>query len=229
MDSKTQPTLLNRLRDGTDPLAWDEFFQRYGRLVYAFALRRGCSDHTAEEIVQDVMLAVFEGRDVFHYDPARGRFRDGLAALVRNKLALHRRRPAQRIRARGGDSRAGPPEPAADSAPPDAAWEAAFEQTLLAVLLDMIRREMNPRTYQAFELFTLDGLPGAVVARMTGLSRTAVYHARKRVLARLKQLGCPYREQGRLSDQVKQAFRSLPSPATERSLTHRIARTMRCP
>ena len=64
MNGKTQVTLLRRLRDGTDPLAWDEFFERYGRLLFVCARHRGCSEHTAEEIVQEVMLAVFQKRDV---------------------------------------------------------------------------------------------------------------------------------------------------------------------
>ncbi len=105
MDSKTKITLLERLRDGTDPLAWQEFSDRYWRLIFAFAKRRGCSDHTAEEIVQDVMVEVFQNRDTFSYDPARGRFRDWLGTVVRNLVAKYRRQPAQRIRGQGGDCR----------------------------------------------------------------------------------------------------------------------------
>ncbi len=71
LSSKTRATLLARLQDASDALAWDEFFQRYWRLIYAYARRCNCSEHTAEEVVQDVMLKVFEQKDLFHYDPAR--------------------------------------------------------------------------------------------------------------------------------------------------------------
>ena len=227
MSSTTRPTLLKRLGDGADPLAWDEFFDRYWRLIYAFARRRGCSDHTAEEVVQEVMLAVFQQQDVFSYDPARGRFRDWLGAVVRNKVALHRRRPANRLRAPGGDCRRASVDCQADDHPPEATWQTAFEQALLLVLLDAVRREMNPRTYQAFELFTLHELSGRAVARLTGLTRNAVYQARKNVLARLKELGWTYREDGRLNERIKQAIESYPAAAVQRSVTHRIAETMR--
>ncbi|MBN1420476.1 MAG: hypothetical protein JXP34_16985 [Planctomycetes bacterium] len=39
-DSKTRRTLLERLRDGSDRMAWEEFFARYGPLVHGFARRR---------------------------------------------------------------------------------------------------------------------------------------------------------------------------------------------
>lgn len=207
-------------------MAWDEFFARYWPTIFAFARHRGCSQHTAEEIVQDVMLRVFEQRDVYQYDPARGRFRDWLGTVVCNKVAEHRRRPANRLRPIGNDSDTGAFEQAADEPPPDAAWEAAFENNLLLSLLDTVRRETNARTYLAFELVSLEGLSGAEAARITGLSRNAVYKAAKRVLERLVELGAPYRENGQLTKQMKLAIEQRPPAAVERSLTERIQRTM---
>jgi RNA polymerase sigma-70 factor (ECF subfamily) len=226
MDSNTRETLLESLREGSDPLVWDEFFRRYWPLIYSYARQGGCSEHTAEEIVQDVMLKVFEQKEVYQYDPARGRFRDWLRRLARNKLAEHRRRPAQRVRGRGGDSGIETAE-ADDEASTDAAWEETFERTLLAVLLEVVQQEMNPRSYQAFELFVLCDLSGAEVARMTGLSRSAVYQAHRAVLQRLEKLGEPYRKDGRLNKRIRQALESLPEAAVERSLTGRMEKTMR--
>jgi RNA polymerase sigma-70 factor (ECF subfamily) len=226
MTTTTRATLLERLRDGADPLAWDEFFARYWPTIYGFARHRGCSQHTAEEIVQDVMLQVFQNRDVYQYDPARGRFHDWLGAVVRNKVAEHRRRPANRLRAVGGDADISPLDPVDDQQAPDAAWEAAFESNLLLTLLDAVRRETNARCYLAFELFSLEGLSGAETAQITGLTRNAVYKACNRIVERLAELGAPYRENGALPQQIKQALADRPPPAVERSLTARIQKTM---
>jgi len=226
MVSNTRATLLERLRDGADALAWDEFFAYYWPTIYGFARRRGCSEHTAEEIVQDVMFKVFQQRDVYQYDPTRGRFRDWLGTVVRNNVAEHRRRPANRLRGAGGDSNVGQLDPADDQPDATATWEAAFENSLLLALLSAVRREMSARTYLAFELVGLEGLSGDEAARMTGLSRNAVYKAHKRVLERLVELGAPYRQDGRLTRRIKEALEQAAPPAVQRSLTARIQKTM---
>ena len=226
--SKTRATLLERIRDGSDPVAWEEFFARYWRLVFFFARRRGCSEHTAEEVVQDVMTRVFQKRDVFRYDPAKGRFRDWLATVVHNQVALHRRAPAQRIRARGGDMEDENSTPRADTAiAPDELWEAAFEEMLLAALLDVARRQVEPHTFQAFELTALGEFTGAEVAAVTGLSKNAVYQARRAVLKRLRELGSSYRDDGRLDKVIKQALELQPHASGQRSIAGRVTDTMR--
>lgn len=224
---RTRATLLERIRNGSDPVAWEDFFARYWRLVFFFARRRGCGEHTAEEIVQDVMTTVFQKRDVFRYDPAKGRFRDWLATVVRNQVAAHRRAPAQRVRGRGGDSEGeAVPEKAAPAESADDVWEQAFERTLLAALLDVVRRQVEPTTFQAFELTALGELSGAEVAAVTGLSRNAVYLARRTVLERLKELGLSYRDNGRLDHRIKEALEQQPDPHVQRSLAERMTATM---
>ncbi len=225
MNNKTNTTLLERLRDGTDPLAWQEFSDRYWRLIFVFAKHRGCSDDTAEEIVQEVMVEVFRQRDTFCYDPARGRFRDWLGTVVRNLVAKYRRQPAQRIRGQGGD--ADIPEPEAGDGSADDAWDAAYEQAMLAVLLDVVRREVTPDTYQAFELVAIRGLSGDQAAKITGLSRNAVYLSRKRVFERLQALGAPYRKNGQLHQRVKETLAMRPKSDVERSMITRLEQTMR--
>jgi RNA polymerase sigma factor (sigma-70 family) len=226
MVSNTRATLLERLRDGADALAWDEFFAYYWPTIYGFARHRGCSEHTAEEIVQDVMLKVFQQRDVYQYDPSRGRFRDWLGTVVRNNVAEHRRRPANRVQGKGGDSNVGRLDFADDRQDADAAWEAAFENSLLLTLLNAVRREMGARTYLAFELVGVEELSGSEAARMTGLSRNAVYKAHKRVLDRLVELGASYRQDGRLTRRIKEALEQVAPPAVQRSLTERIQKSM---
>ena len=101
------------------------------------------------------------------------------------------------------------------------------------VLLAVVRQTTSPRTYQAFELFSLHGLSGAEVARLTGLSRNAVYQARKEVLRRLAELGAAYRDDGRLDARVKRALASggigwhVPEPERRASADCRTRHALR--
>ena len=85
---------------------------------------------------------------------------------------------------------------------------------------------LAPATYQAFELVALEGVSAAEAAKLTGLSRNAVYLARKRVVERLQELGESYRSEGRLLDHVKRALASAPSAHVERSLTSWMEQSM---
>ncbi|MBN1444218.1 MAG: sigma-70 family RNA polymerase sigma factor [Planctomycetes bacterium] len=227
MTESTRATLLERLRDGADPRAWDQFFESYWPAIYACARQRGCTDDSAQDIVQEVMLKVFEQRDVFRYDPSRGRFRDWLHTVVRNQIAECRRRPSARIRPAGAHPENTLPEPAAGGAAPDEAWERAFERGLLSVVLDVARREANPRDYLAFELLMLDDLSGNEASRLTGLSRNAAYKAARRVLTRLKALVGGYESDGKLTAALREALAALPEPPLERQMTTRVERTLR--
>jgi RNA polymerase sigma-70 factor (ECF subfamily) len=218
---------LERIRESSDVAAWEEFWNRYWALVYRFARGRGCTDASAQDVVQDVMLEVFKGRDVFQYDPQKGRFRDWLGGVVHNVVCKHRRKPAERIRGVGGSSDHGLAEQADDRDAADDQWQDMFDDAVLAALLDVVRREVSPTTYQAFELVTFGEMSGEETARVTGLSRNAVYSARKRVLNRLRELGQSYREEGKMLDRVKAAMASRPSAALEYAMSSLKEDTLR--
>ena len=58
---------------------------------------------------------------------------------------------------------------------------------MLHCLLDLVEEEFEPITLQAFRRLALDGVSGAAAARELGLSVAAVYVAKSRVLARIRQ------------------------------------------
>ncbi len=223
MANTTHPSLLEQLRDGGSPLAWDEFFARYWSVIYRYARYQGCTEHTAEEIVQEVMLKVFCYGDTFNHDRQQGQFRGWLAKVVRHQVAEYRRRPSARVRASGGDD---PPiDPESGEPPADEAWEEAFESGLLLVLLEVVRCETDPQDYLAFELVSISGLSPEEAARITGLSRNAVYKARRRLLARLRELAGPY-DEGRLHQRLREALAACPALARQRSLTRRVEQSL---
>ena len=70
----TRPSLLLRIRNAEDPLAWGEFVGLYGPLVYAYGRKRGLQDADATDLTQDVFRAVVRVAGEFQYDADRGGF-----------------------------------------------------------------------------------------------------------------------------------------------------------
>src|SRR5262245_45216398 len=166
--------------------AWQTFLARYEPLVRAWCARHGLRGADADDLTQDIAVKLF--RRLPTYDPGRGRFRDWLAALVRNAaldlLRSRRRRP--------GDQGAGGGGPLAgleDHAAPDelaASLEGGIGREV-ARLVEEVRRRARD-SWPAFVGHALEGRPAAEVARELGRSVGAVYQACARVKAMLAEL-----------------------------------------
>ena len=183
----TRASLLVRLRDPRDENAWTEFVDLYAPLVYGYARKQGLQDADAADLTQDVLRAIAGAVGRLDYDPARGSFRNWLFTVVRRKLSNWRR--AQRSRLNGYSDAATHALLERFPAPrEEAAWETEWQERLFAWACEQIRREVSAVTWQAFWRTAMDDQPGKQVAADLGLSIAAVYRARSRVLARLKEL-----------------------------------------
>jgi RNA polymerase sigma-70 factor (ECF subfamily) len=66
-------------------------------------------------------------------------------------------------------------------------WDRDHDQHLLGKLLAVVQADFDPRTWEAFTRFALDGLPASDVARELETSESAVIQAKFRVLKRLRE------------------------------------------
>ena len=184
----TRVTLLTRLRDGQDSGAWREFFDLYGPVVYRFARNRGLQDADAADLMQDVLRSVSRNAHRMEYDPKRGTFRGWLYTVTRNKIYNFLSRQKNRPRA-SGDSDAYErlqAAPAREEDGPDADWEREYQQRLTDRAMDLVKGEFQTATWQAFWGTAVEGKPASEVGTGLKMSPGAVYVAKSRVLARLR-------------------------------------------
>jgi RNA polymerase sigma factor (sigma-70 family) len=176
---RTRQSLLVRLRDSADATAWRTFIDVYAPAVFAFARRNGLQPADASDVTQDVCRNVAQALRSSAYDPDRGRFRGWLFAIVRNQLKMFHRTESRRPR--GTELPADVPDATAAET-----WDLECRRRLFAWACDRVKPTVAPATWQAFRRTAVDGAPGEKVAAETGLSPAAVYLAKSRVLAKLR-------------------------------------------
>ncbi|MBL9199786.1 MAG: sigma-70 family RNA polymerase sigma factor [Opitutaceae bacterium] len=186
---RTRPTLLFRLRDWQDAPSWEEFYRLYRHFVLGLAERAGLTHEEAEEVAQDVFKRVAETIAEFEANPQRGSFRRWLMNLTRWRIAdKFRERPAgaQRGLRREGHDGTATAERIPDDAAPDAGWDDEWRKHVLDAALDRLARRINPRHFQAFDLYVRQNWPVLKVARELGLGPATVYLIGHRVKQQLK-------------------------------------------
>lgn len=183
----TRASLLVRLRDGQNHAAWHEFIELYSPMIYRFVRSRGLQDADSADLLQDVLRSVSGALGRLDYDRHQGGFRAWLFTITRNKLYTFLSRQQAQTRAAGysGDPQLIDQQPDRSQALEDE-WEREYQRQLAAQAMETIRAEFEARTWQAFWLTAVDGLPAVEAGQKTGLSTGAVYVAKSRVLARLK-------------------------------------------
>lgn len=183
----TRASLLLQLRDGNNRGAWQEFMQLYGPVVYGFARKRGLQDADAADLMQDVMRSVSSAIGRLDYDRSQGTFRGWLFTITRNKIFNFL--SARRIRPQGSGDTTTNQLLDAQSDGSDSAdvWELEYQRRLASLAMDRVKHEFQENTWRAFWLTAVDGVAAAEVARQVGISPGAVYVAKSRVLARLRE------------------------------------------
>ena len=185
----TRLSLLVRLREPRDDQAWSQFVELYAPLVYGFARKHGLQDADAADLTQDVLQAVSGGIRRFEYDQRRGSFRGWLFTVVRNKLrnfAAAQKRPGRGT----GDTDAQQQlqELPAREDDQTAWWDQEYERRVFAWAAEQVRGHFQELTWRAFWQTAVEGRTGPETARLLGMSVAAVYLAKGRVTARLKEV-----------------------------------------
>lgn len=179
---KTSPTLLERLRHGGDPAAWQRFVKLYTPLLYYWSRRHGLQSADADELLQEVFRTLLIKLPRFQYDP-QGSFRSWLRTVTTNTLQALRRRKMERPV--GGDGVGWDEIPQAES--PESLGETEYREYIAVRTLDLIQVEFASSTWQAFWETTVQDRPVAEVAIEFGMTPNAVHIARCRVIRRLRE------------------------------------------
>ena len=189
----TRPSLLARLKDTEDQPSWQEFNDLYGRLIFGFAIKAGLTESEAQEVVQETLVAVAKNLPAFRYDPKVCSFKTWLLNLSHWRVQdqLRKRMPA----APANHSKV--PEtdrtatierlPDPDGVELEKIWDKEWQTVLLDAVLEKVKRQVDLKQWQIFDLYVLKEWSPRDVAQALGVSAARVYLVKHRISALLKR------------------------------------------
>ena len=202
----TRQSLLSRLKVWDDHESWRDFFDTYWRLIFSLAVKSGLTSTEAEDVVQETLLAVAKEMPDFKYDPARGSFKGWLLEITRRRIANQvRRRLKHRHAAAGplaGEAIGQPsrersesdrrrtatvervPDPNSDEL--ERLWDQEWQRNLLEASIVRVKKRVNAKQYQMFNLYVMMEWPMHQVKMTLGVNAAQVYMAKMRISRLLK-------------------------------------------
>ena len=179
----TRRSLLLRLQDVDDGEAWHELVSVYETAIYRYVRSRGLQHADVQEVVQDVFLAVY--RSLPKFSPERdGSFRSWLFRVAFCKSATLARRRSRLEQASGRTTAL----EALTAHPVDVVDDSATEWQRWAFYwaAGRVQQQVRHKNWQIFWKTTVEQQSATDVARQLQTSVGAVYAAKCRVLARIR-------------------------------------------
>jgi RNA polymerase sigma-70 factor (ECF subfamily) len=184
---ETRQSLLLRAQTG-ETNAWKDLTALYRPLILGWLNRQKVPDRDVEDLCQEVLLSVVKHLPGFQHTGQRGAFRAWLRTIVCSRTTDYWRALDASALASGGSGATAALQQIADpNSELNRQWDEEHDRYVLNCLLDLVEEEFEPNTLRAFRRLAFDGLSGAEAAQELGLSVSAVYVAKSRVLARIRQ------------------------------------------
>ena len=174
----TSKTLLEKITSG-DEISWDEFYRKYAKVIKAVARYKGI-EYDADDICQQVMMHFFKQSKTFKFDPGIAKFRTYLGRIVSWKIIDYYRKKREKL------------SEELDAVPVDAELDkiymAEWHKVIIAEAEDELRKRVSPDTFQAYQLYAVQGRPVEKVAAFLECSANQVYQAKKRCFAMMREI-----------------------------------------
>jgi RNA polymerase sigma-70 factor (ECF subfamily) len=180
----TSRTLLDRLKDHRDAQAWRLWLAVYEPWLRDWLGRNHLQPADVDDLLQNILVVVSQKLPTFAHNGQPGAFRSWL-----RRILVHEVRYFFRGRQR---------QP--DEALPDwldgledsgseltRQWDAEHDQQLVRRLLGIVQSDFQPQTWEVFRLLVLEDRSADEVAGLCRMELNAVYVAKSRVLARLRE------------------------------------------
>ncbi|MEN9360083.1 MAG: hypothetical protein RL095_1618 [Verrucomicrobiota bacterium] len=175
----TRHSLLLRLGESRNELAWELFYDYYQGFISSLLRRRRLPSADVADLRQEVCLLCWKALQSGRYDRSKGRFRNWLAAVCCNAVNAHLRKFQRQLRDR--DALAAEEEGAQLEGGHSPAWvEEEWQIHLMRLAWDEAKLHYSESVLRIYKRL-LAGEDAKLVASQEGVAENTVYVYRNRV------------------------------------------------
>lgn len=192
--SETRASLILRLQNTDDVAAWHEFVELYGSVVFRVARARGFQVADADNLVQEVLLAVSQSVSKWIEREDRGSFRRWLLSLARNHAVNMLTGRATRAIGRNDSEAQRKLDELETQGEISSLIDLEYEQAVFRWAANRVQQAVAEHTWRAFWLTHVEGMTINEAAKELKTRPGSIYFGRCRVMSRIQELVQQYEE-----------------------------------
>ncbi|MBF0197014.1 MAG: sigma-70 family RNA polymerase sigma factor [Planctomycetes bacterium] len=176
----TRMTLLQRAKDPSDAEAWHDFVHYYKPFLLTVVGKRSVSSKDQEDLVQIILLKVWQALPGFHYDQEKAMFRTWLGTIIRNAVIDYFRSEKKHSKNKEFDELCAEFEDTKSKDRVEAMIQQEWERHVIKLALDNIRPKFSEQAMIALEM-TLAGKSIEEISAALGMKENSAYKLRNRI------------------------------------------------
>ena len=173
--------LLTRLSNWDNPKGWRDFFEIYWQLIYEFALREGLTEQEALDVVQETIRGIVSQIESLGSNGAP--FKTWLLRQTESRISEQFARRTGSLYPSDSENQKPHSNGHANPAPriPEGLWNEEYHNSLVSAATERVKKSVDARQYQVFDLYVYKKWPAGRVARALNINTGKVYLAKHRV------------------------------------------------
>jgi RNA polymerase sigma factor (sigma-70 family) len=169
--------------------SWRNIYDHFKHAILAYARQSGLNDHSAEDVLQEVMTTVIRSQhgQEAAYDRGAGSFQAWLWGVIRNRVRSQRRKDHREavfspVKTTGADGETRLSLPELPQAPPDfeGMEEDQWQRALLAAALRKVQERVTGENFAIYTALLEDKAGVEELARRHGKEPNAIYAVKHR-------------------------------------------------
>ena len=181
---QTRHSLIVRLKNEQNELAWREFVCAYEGFLHQFVRRQGVPERHIPDVTQQILLAISKSIDGWKDDGNTASFRRWLSTISRHVALRFMSRERKQAGGVGGSDLMDALQKIEDR--PDEQLSRRYEHELIVWAAEQVRTEFLASSWKAFWSTVIEQRPVDAVAAELGVSAGSIYMSRSRIMARIK-------------------------------------------